>query len=74
MVMTSPPNARTSSPYSRSGSTMIMSWSVESASAETSCLAAIDLPEPDTPVIKPLPFKRFPRLQMMRLCDTALTP
>ena len=74
MVMTSPPNARTNSPYSRSGSTIMMSWSVESASAETSCFAAIDLPEPETPVMKPLPFSRFPRLQMMRLCDTALTP
>ena len=74
MVMTSPPNARTSSPYSRSGSTIIMSWSVESANAVISCFAAMLLPEPDTPVMKPLPFKRFPRLQMMRLWDTALTP
>ena len=67
MVMTSPPSARTRGPYSRSGSTTMMSWSVPSIREVSSCFAAMDLPEPETPRIKPLPLRRLARLQIMRL-------
>ena len=74
MVITSPPKARISGPYSRSGSTTIISWSVFSATKPISCFAIMDLPLPDTPVYKPWPLSIASRLQMMRLWDTALTP
>ena len=74
MLITSPPNARINGAYSISGSTTIMSSMVDNATDAISCFAAKLFPEPDTPKIKPLPFKRLFRLQIMRLCDTGLMP
>ena len=56
MVMTSPWRDRTRGEYSRSGSMMITSQSPRAASWNISVFANTDLPEPEIPSTRLLPF------------------
>ena len=72
--MAAPPKAFTSGVYSFCGSAMIISSFVPRNSDTISRFVKNDLPEPDTPSIKPLPLMRFFLLAMIRLWLMAFMP
>ena len=53
---------------------MIMSSFVDSAISVISRLAAKDLPEPETPRMKPLPLKSYLRSARIRFLEMAFCP
>ena len=70
----SPPSASASEAYSRSGSHITMSSSVESASIAMSSLVEKLLPEPGTPSTNALGFRSRDLSHRMRLRDMAFSP
>lgn len=74
MRMTSPPSAVTREVYSRSGSQITMSSSVERAMSAISSLVEKLLPDPGTPGTKAFGFRSLALSQRMRLRDRAFSP
>ena len=72
--MTSPPRASTKKPNSDSGSKIRISSLVDRAMLTISSLAEKDLPEPETPKRKLLPFKSFLRSATIMFLLTAFCP
>ena len=74
MLITSPPNPSIKGPYSLSGSITIISSLVDRAIFTISLLAVKDLPLPDTPSTKPLPFNSSRRLAIIRFLEMTFWP
>ena len=73
-VMTSPPSASMSGAYSRSGSQMMMSSSVDRARKTISSLVMKLLPAPGTPSTNEFGFISCDLSERMRLREMAFSP
>ena len=73
-MITDPPSALTSGPYSDSGSMIMMSASPESIRLTISFFAVKDLPPPGTPSMNELPFISLLRSAMIMFLDITLFP
>ena len=76
ILTTSPPSPSMMGRYSDSGSIQIISSSVDKASAASSRLAVKDLPEPETPRMKPWAIEEILAVGQDQkiLADGVLTP